>query len=375
MTGSALSEWSHQDFQSKLMDWFDINARVLPWRESKDPYQIWLSEIILQQTRIDQGLPYFHLFLERFPSVDDLASASIDDILRAWEGLGYYSRARNLHKAAKQILSQHGGKLPRTYLEWLTLPGVGPYTAAAVSSIAFGEKEAVLDGNVARVLSRVFAFEGIAQSSSGRKHLHSLASDLLNRTDPGRHNEAMMELGALVCKARNPSCGVCPVANNCQARLLGQVHEFPRKRPPKSVPHFDISVAIIRDDQNRILIQRRPEDAMLGGLWEFPGGKNEKTESFEETCIREVREELAIEVETIRPIVSIKHAYSHFRITLHAFECRRTSDAEPTTNLPLAWVLHEELANYAFPRANRKLLEIMSDEEARQDGTLSQDED
>jgi len=357
------------------MDWFDTNARVLPWRAAKDPYQIWLSEVILQQTRVDQGLPYFHVFLDRFPSVGDLASANIDDILRAWEGLGYYSRARNLHKAAKQILSEHGGKLPRTYLEWLTLPGVGPYTAAAISSIAFGEKEAVLDGNVARVLSRVFAFKGIAQSSSGRKHLHSLASDLLNLNSPGRHNEAMMELGALVCKPRNPSCGVCPVSNNCQAHSLGRVHEFPRKRPPKSVPHFDISVAIIRDDQNQILIQQRPEDAMLGGLWEFPGGKNEKTESFEETCIREVREELAIEVEAIRPIASVKHAYSHFRITLHAFECRQISNAQPTTDLPLAWVLREELANYAFPRANRKLLEIMSDGESSEDGTLSQDED
>jgi len=375
VTGSAPSELSHQDFQSNLMAWFDTNARALPWRDSKDPYQIWLSEVILQQTRVDQGLPYFHVFLDRFPSVGHLASASIDDILLAWEGLGYYSRARNLHKAAKQILSEHGGKLPRTYREWLTLPGVGPYTAAAVSSIAFGEKEAVLDGNVMRVLSRVFAFEGIAQSSSGRKHLHSLASDILNRDNPGRHNEAMMELGALVCKPRNPSCGDCPVEKNCQARILGRVHEFPQKRPSKSVPHFDISVAIIRDDKNRILIQRRPEDAMLGGLWEFPGGKNEKTESFEETCIREVREELAIDVEAIRPIVSVKHAYSHFRITLHAFECRQISNAEPTTDLPLAWVLREELSNYAFPRANRKLLEIMSDEEASENGTLSQDED
>ncbi len=372
MTQLAHSELAYEEIQSSLMDWFDINHRDLPWRAAKDPYQIWLSEVILQQTRVDQGLPYFHLFLDRFPTVDDLASASIDDVLRAWEGLGYYSRARNLHKAAKQICLNQDGELPKSYSGWLALPGVGPYTAAAISSIAFGEEEAVLDGNVARVLSRVFAFEGNAQSSSGRKHLHSLAGDLLNRDDPGRHNEAMMELGALVCKPRNPSCGVCPITISCQARSLGRVHDFPRKRPPKAVPHFNISVAIIRDDQNRILIQQRPEDAMLGGLWEFPGGKNEHPESFEETCVREIREELAIEVETIRPIASVKHAYSHFRITLHAFECSKVSDVEPTTDLPLAWVLREELGNYAFPRANRKLLEIMAEEEI---GTPGKDKD
>jgi len=347
------------DVRDNLLSWFEENQRDLPWRSSNDPYQIWLSEVILQQTRVDQGLPYFQRFLSTYPDVEALAVADLDEILKLWEGLGYYSRARNLHKAAKQVVSEWEGQLPTTYDEWIRLPGVGPYTAAAISSIAFSENRAVLDGNVMRVLSRVFAVESEVSTSQAKRELGHLADMLLSPVHPGSHNEAMMEVGALICLPRNPKCDLCPLGSICVARAQDRIHEFPVKRPSKPVPHYDIAVGIIRDDSNRIFIQRRPEDAMLGGLWEFPGGKKMAEESVEEACRREIREELGIQVAIGKRMETIDHAYSHFRISLHAFECRVLHGDTPTTTLPSAWVAREQLSDYAFPRANRRLLDEM----------------
>jgi len=353
------SEFPIPEVRQRLLSWFNQNKRSLPWRTSKDPYHIWLSEVILQQTRVDQGLPYFERFIVRFPTVEDLASADLDEILKLWEGLGYYSRARNLHKAAQQVVSSSEGILPSTYDEWILLPGIGPYTAAAISSIAFAEKRAVLDGNVMRVLSRIFAVESEISTSQGKRESGELAELLLNPSDPGTHNEAMMEAGALICLPRNPTCHSCPFDKICVARSQSRVHDFPVKRPSKKVPHYDIAVGIIRDENGRIFIQRRPEDAMLGGLWEFPGGKRAESESLEEACLREIKEEIGVDVAIRNKWETINHAYSHFRISLHAFECRVLAGDTPTTTLPSAWVAREELSDYAFPRANRRLLEMM----------------
>lgn len=332
----------------------------MPWRETSDPYRIWLSEVMLQQTRVDQALPYYLRFLEAFPTVHDLATADLDDVLRRWEGLGYYSRARNLYRAAQQIVTEHGGHVPNTYETISTLPGVGPYTAAAVLSIAYGRPHAVLDGNVIRVLARVFAVEEDVKRTPTLRRLQATADALLDVNAPGPFNEAIMELGATVCTPRSPDCPHCPLHDVCQARNAGMQERYPIAAKKKPGPHYDIAVGLIENERGEWLIQRRPDEAMLGGLWEFPGGKREPEETLETTCRRELLEELGVEVEVGALMHSVKHAFTHFRITLYAFRCTVVAGTpHSTSGLPLRWVTPGSLSNYAFPRANRRLIEFL----------------
>ena len=350
-------------FRGPLMDAFRPDARPMPWRETdasgrRDPYRVWLSEIMLQQTRVDQARPYFERFVAAFPTVAALAAAPLDEVLKNWEGLGYYSRARNLHRAAQQVMEAHGGRIPDEMDGFRALPGVGPYTAAAVLSLAFGRPHAALDGNVVRVLTRVFAVEEDAAKPRTRRGLQHIADALLAPENPGRFNEALMELGATVCTPKSPRCDRCPLRPVCAAAAAGEPERYPVKAKKAPVPHHDIAVAVIEDDAGRLLVQRRPTDAMLGGLWEFPGGKRQGAEPLVETCRREVREELGVEVAVGAPIAQIPHAYSHFKITLHAFRCHITG-GEPAHHAgePVRWLTPAELDDVAFPRANRKLIE------------------
>ena len=345
-------------FHESLAAWFERVRRPMPWRATRDPYRIWISEIMLQQTRVDQATPYYERFTEAFPTVDALAAADLDDVLRLWEGLGYYSRARNLHRAARLVVDEFDGVIPDTEEAIRRLPGVGPYTAAAVLSIAYGRPLAVLDGNVMRVLTRVFAIGDDVTSGRTRRHLQSLADALLDSEHPARFNEAIMELGATVCTPSNPSCASCPVRDACAALAEGEPERYPVSKKKKPVPHYDIAVGLIFDTDDRLLIAKRPEDAMLGGLWEFPGGKAEPGESMIDACHRELREELGVKVVVGEPLARVDHAYSHFKITLHAFRCRITS-GEPVHHAaqPLRWVAVKDLNDYAFPRANRRVIE------------------
>lgn len=362
----ARVEQRHEDrFRGELIDWFEANPRPMPWREAdssgkRDPYRVWVAEVMLQQTRVDQARPYFERFVAAFPTVKSLATAELDEVLKRWEGLGYYSRARNLHRAAKQILKEHRGQFPDGETAIRGLPGVGPYTAAAVLSIAFDKPFAVLDGNVIRVLSRVFAVEHDVRLSSTKRALHSVADALLDRTRPGAFNEALMELGAMVCTPKSPRCDRCPLRLDCAAFAAGKPEAFPVASKKKQTPHYKIAVGIITDSSGRVLVQKRPEDAMLGGLWEFPGGKQESNETLKQTCARELQEELGIDVKVGAEIVQIKHAYSHFSITLHAFECVILS-GEPAhrADHPIRFVRLEELSDLAFPRANARLIEVL----------------
>lgn len=334
----------------------------MPWRRTDDPYRIWLSEVMLQQTRVDQAQPYYERFVAAFPTVEALAAASLDDVLLLWEGLGYYSRARNLHKAARVVVDAFGGQFPDTYDAIRTLPGVGPYTAAAVLSIAFGRPHAVLDGNVIRVLTRVFAIEEEIDRGPTRKQLQRLADALLDPSRPGDFNQAMMELGATICTPATPRCPACPLRLVCAAFTAGKPDAYPVKRKKAPIPHYDIAAGLIFNDDDHLLIQRRPEDKMLGGLWEFPGGKREPDEPLEETCRREVREELGVEVEIEELFGAVSHAYTHFKITLYAFRCRIRAGAPASREgLPLRWVAVPDLADYAFPRANRRLINALLD--------------
>ena len=368
----ALREASRPDvvgaFRDALPAWFEGARRPMPWREPgadgrRDPYRVWVSEVMLQQTRVETATPYFRRFTERFPTVEALAAAPLDDVLKLWEGLGYYSRARNLHRAAQQVVADHGGGVPSDEDAFRALPGVGPYTAAAVLSLAFDAPLAVLDGNVIRVLTRVFAVDADARSGRTRRQLQALADRLLDPAHAGRWNESVMELGATVCTPRSPACPRCPLRGVCQAYAEGEPEAYPvvSKRAP--VPHHTIAVGLVLDGDGRVLIQRRPEEAMLGGLWEFPGGKVEEGETPGEACARELQEELGIEVEVGAPIARVEHAYSHVRITLHAFRCRLVS-GEPAsdTGEPIAWAPLDRLDDYAFPRANRRVIEALHDE-------------
>lgn len=254
----------------RLLAWFDRQRRDLPWRRDGDPYRVWLSEIMLQQTRVETVIPFYEAFLQRFPTVEDLAGASIDDVLAAWSGLGYYRRARQLQKAA-QVVAAGGGAFPETLPELLKLPGVGPYTAAAIASICFGVAVPVLDGNVERVLARRLAEAGDVKSAAVRRRLLAAASDLLDPRRPGDSNQAMMELGATICVPRNPRCLLCPLAESCRGLLAGETDLFPRGRPNRRTEEVSLVAVLVEDADLRTLLFRRSDDSsLLAGLWEVP---------------------------------------------------------------------------------------------------------
>ena len=348
-----------QTIRRTLLKWYDRSRRALPWRRSRDPYRVWVSEIMLQQTQVETVKPYFRRFLRRFPSVRALARAPADAVMKAWEGLGYYARARNLHRAAKIISSDFGGRLPESPEKLMKLPGIGRSTAGAISSIAFDRAEPVLDGNVARVLCRVFRIRRNPRESRIQRELWDIARGLLPTDRPGDFNQALMDLGATACIPRNPRCGVCPLAVSCLAKAHGEQDRLPVRTKRKPTPHYDVAVGVIRRG-TRLLIDRRKPEGLLGGLWEFPGGKRKENESLERCLTREVREELGIRVKVLRPLMSVPHAYTHFRITLHVYECRYVSGSPRAIGCAeWRWVRSEELDDYAFPSANRKIIATM----------------
>lgn len=351
----------YDSFSSDLLDWYQINKRDLPWRDCGDPYKTWLSEIMLQQTRVDQATPYYFRFLEKFPTVEKLAAAEIHDVLMVWEGLGYYSRARNLHKAAKQIAGEFNGKIPDTWNEISQLKGIGPYTAAAILSIAYNKKYAVVDGNVIRVLARYFGVEDDIRLSEVKNQIQKYADELIDEKNPGDFNQALMELGAVVCTPSKPKCESCPISQNCVAFQKTAFDKIPYKSPAKKRPHHHIGVGIIRNKRDEVLIALRPENAMLGGLWEFPGGKKEPDESIKNTVKREIAEELGIEVNVDALFMKLDHAYSHFKITLHAYFCTWLSgDPKPHSSQEIRWVATDQLDQFPFPKANRSLINALT---------------
>ncbi|MCA9890571.1 MAG: A/G-specific adenine glycosylase [Anaerolineae bacterium] len=350
----------------RLLDWYDEHAADLPWRANKDPYRIWLSEIMLQQTQIDTVIPYYTRFLDAYPTVAALAHASLDEVLKKWEGLGYYSRARNLHRAAQQVADELDGQFPATAAELQSLPGIGPYTAGAVASIAYDESVPVLDGNVIRVLTRLEGIRDDVTLNTTRSDLWALAAEWVPQQRAGDYNQALMELGQTICKPRNPECTRCPLNDRCLAFANGEQEHYPVKKKKAPTPHFDVAAGIIYNDQQQILIAQRPLDGLLGGLWEFPGGKQEADETLPQTLSRELREELAIEVRVGELFVQVKHAFTHFRITLHAYECQYLGPMPPYDVPQLlganafAWVTRDQFAKYSFGKADRMVIEALN---------------
>lgn len=349
-----------ETFRAQLLSWYRDHKRQTSWRDSSDPYHIWISEIMLQQTRVGQMGAYFERFVSAFPTVEALAGASEDEVLKVWEGLGYYARARNMHKAAKRIATELGGRIPDTYEGLIELPGIGEYTAAAVSSIAFDRDHPVLDGNVTRVLCRLLRIEEDPRRAQVKAQLIAAGEALLAQGEAGDFNQAMMELGARTCTPRNPSCPTCPVGELCRARAeLDDPTALPLKPAKKRKPHYQVAAGLIRKG-DKLLIAQRPSEGMLGGLWEFPGGKQEEGETLEECLVREIREELGIEIAVEERLTSVDHAYSHFSITLHAFEARYLSGAPRAIGCAAwRWIAPEEVEDYALPRADRRIVEFL----------------
>ncbi|MBN2386710.1 MAG: A/G-specific adenine glycosylase [Anaerolineales bacterium] len=342
-------------FSKQILAWYDRHGRHLPWRSDPTPYRVWISEIMLQQTRVEAVIPYFEHWLERFPDVHALARASEQEVLSAWEGLGYYRRARNLLKAARMVVAQYSGRLPSAPAALRELPGVGRYTAAAIASIAFGADVATLDGNLRRVFARVYNVEEPADTPAGEEALWVLAEQNLPPGRAGDYNQALMDLGATVCLPRKPACGDCPVSGLCRARRDGVQEQRPVRKPKKEVPHHLVTAAVLQRG-GTVLLARRPAHGLLGGMWEFPGGKVESGENLEQALQREIREELDAGVRVGQPLGTYKHAYSHFRITLHAFLCELEGDEPHALEAAeLRWVSLETLEDYPMGKVDRQI--------------------
>lgn len=354
---------TQEEFVARLLPWFDANSRDLPWRHHRNPYRVWVSEVMLQQTQVATVIQYYEPFIDRFPTVEALASASLEEVLRVWEGLGYYARARHLHQAARALVRSTGGHLPHRFEELKALPGVGTYTAGAIASIAFGERVPAVDGNARRVLCRLLGIREDITRSATRRKLQLLAGELLPEKDVGRFNEALIELGATVCTPRGPICDRCPMSDLCSANASGEQEALPIRRPRRRVPHYHVAAAVTVRDDGALLVAQRHTGDMLGGLWEFPGGKLKNGESLPDCLARELREELGVEVEVGDLLVVIPHAYTHFRITLHAFWCR-VWDGEPHCFECAAfrWVEPEGLDELPMSRVDRKVAQTIVDE-------------
>ena len=305
--------------QTKLLHWFKKNKRDLPWRKNRDPYAIWVSEIMLQQTQVNTVIPYYNHFLKTFPTIRYLAKANLSKVLKVWEGLGYYSRARNLHQASRIIANHLKGKIPETPKDLLNLPGIGRYTAGAILSIAYNKKVPILDGNVKRVLSRLFVVSGHPKKTE--EFLWPLSESLIPKGSPGAFNQALMDLGSMICTPKNPNCLSCPLKNLCQGYLSKKPESYPLRSVKKKVPHIEAIAAVIQKD-GKVLIHQRPPHGLLGGLWEFPNWRIERKKDLKEYLRQMVKRQIGLIVKCKEPLGSFKQTYSHFKLTLHVYHCQ-----------------------------------------------------
>lgn len=339
--------------RGKLSAWYCANKRKLPWRETKDPYKIWVSEVMLQQTRIETVLSYYKRWIIAFPNIKSLANATDNDVLQIWEGLGYYQRALNLRKSARLIIDRSFSHVPDSYNELKKLSGIGDYIAGAIASIAFGKKEPALDGNGIRVLSRITGFAEPVNISKNKQYLRSMLQDLLPDKKPGDFNQAIMDLGSMICVSGKPTCDVCPLKEDCFAFSKGTQRKYPVRTPKKKIPHIQV-VAGILIKNGRVLIDKRNKGGLLGGLWEFPGGKVEEGEDFEAALQRELIEELGIKISIKDKKNSYRHAYTHFRVTVHTFLVQ-IEEGQPSAleSEKIQWVKIKDLGSFPMGKVDR----------------------
>jgi len=352
------------DLSTRLLNWYRQNGRTLPWRGRDDPYAVWVSEIMLQQTRVETVIPYFEQWMRLFPDINSLAKATEQEVLNAWEGLGYYSRARNLHKAAKLVMDEHNGELPRDLKLLRRLPGIGRYTVGAIASIAFNMDEPTLDGNLGRVFARLFNVSEPADSPAGEKILWELATDHLPKGQAGDYNQALMDLGATICIPKNPRCLICPLMEICKARINGTQSELPVLKPKKETPHHVHAAGVIlrRIDNppqgnhplQEVLLAKRPSKGLLGGMWEFPNGRVDGNPA--EGLEAALEAGYGLKVQKGEALGIVRHAYTHFRVTVHAYRCESVSVGE---NENLRWVGLDELDEYPMGKVDRQIARML----------------
>lgn len=341
------------DFSVRLLDWFDHHGRHdLPWQHPREPYRVWLAEIMLQQTQVTTVIPYFERFLARFPTLHALALAPTDDVLAQWAGLGYYARARNLHRCAQLIVEQHGGEFPRDLETLNALPGIGRSTAAAILAQAFGQRHAILDGNVRRVLARHAVIAGWTGTPAVQKKLWALSDQLLPDTRLADYTQAIMDLGATVCTARTPACGICPVHDDCAARLQGKIADYPAARPRKARPLRRSWMLLIEDAEGQILCERRPPAGIWGGLWCLPMSEGELD------WIQLCKERYGLICALASPLAAIHHSFTHFDLNILPLRLRVRSTSDVVNeNSQLAWIkLGYDSGKVGLPAPVRKLL-------------------
>ncbi len=341
-----------EKIQTRLLRWFEKNERDLPWRKTRDPYAIWVSEIMLQQTQVDTVIPYYQRFLKSFPTVYHLAKENLSKVLKAWEGLGYYSRARNLHKTSKMILRQFGGNIPDNLKDLLSLPGIGRSTAGAILSFAHNKEAPILDGNVKRVFSRLFAVSG----SKGKveKVLWEISESLVPKGYSNPFNQALMDLGSMICTPKDPQCPRCPLRDLCQGRASGTPESYPPRAFKKSIPHITAISAVIEKD-HRFLLNRRPPRGLLGGLWEFPNWPVAGEKDLKQYLMEKIKGEMGIRVRSQRTMGLFKQTFSHFKLSLHVYHCRAIN-----TENKGRWIPIQDLPYVAMPRIHRRIAQILT---------------
>lgn len=344
-------------FRRRLSAWYRRHQRSLPWRKTSDPYRIWISEIMLQQTKVDTVIPYYHRFLKAFPDVYALAAAPLQDVLKAWENLGYYSRAGNIHATSHIIVNQWGGRIPDTPEAIKTLPGIGKYSAGAILSIAYGQALPAVDGNVRRILCRVFAIRKPMDDPGEQKKLLELAAALVPAKHPGDFNQALMDLGATICKAKVPDCSSCPIASICRARLLDLQSILPITRKAPAIPHRQATAAVIRNSEGLLLFVQRPATGLLASLWKLPGGFIDDIENMETGLQHRVKEELGIKIRVGNKLAMVHHAYTHFRATLQAYDCRLLKGAPKALGCQeWRWASPSDLKKLPLSKIDRMIL-------------------
>jgi A/G-specific adenine glycosylase len=352
------------ELSTKLLDWYSVHRRDLPWRRLSDPYSAWVAEIMLQQTRVDTVIPYYLKWLNLFPSIPALAAATQQDVLNAWEGLGYYSRARNMHAAARIMVEKHNGQIPSNRSDLEKLPGIGKFSAADLLSIAYGQDLAAVDGNVRRVIARLFNIDLVSGSPEFEKRIQTIVDENLPPGQAGDYNQAWMDLGAMICLPDNPVCPNCPLRSDCQAFALGCQSLRPVQKTKPAVPTYIVTAGIISrnwEGRQQVFIARRPESGLLGGMWEYPGGKQEAGESLPECLQRELQEEIGIQALVGQELGVFRHAYTHFKVILHAYYCQIASgDPQPIQSTEITWCDLNHLSDYPMGKLDRMISDAIS---------------
>jgi len=357
MPSSVLRKFNILQFQKDLLSWYEKNKRDLPWRQDQDPYKVWVSEIMLQQTQVNTVIPYFYRFMEQFPTVYDLADADEQEVLKAWEGLGYYSRARNLQHAVKEVVSDYNGVVPDNPKQLGDLKGIGPYTRGAILSIAFNQVEPAVDGNVMRVLSRMFNIDDDISLGRTKKKFEDIVREIISQEDPSSFNQAVMELGALVCTPKAPMCMLCPIMEHCEAFEQGLQEQLPFKAKKSKQRKESYKAVLIQNEKGEIVIEKRPQSGLLANLWQFPMIPEEiKTNEEAEQWLYK---EYGLDVMIHKKCGEVKHVFSHIIWKIDVFYADTQQSAIDMKDERLRIISLEEINDYPFPVPHQKMMPFL----------------